>query len=279
MLGSVFSPYYAWRRARARHHLDPLDHCALNVALYGRTKRWAMTERGRRALHQERDRLVIGPSQVRWDGGALLIDIDEIGAPIPRRIRGQVRVEPRAINPESFALDAAGHHSWWPIAPLARVEVELNQPRLSWSGSGYLDSNRGDEPLEDAFQRWNWSRAKVAEEAVILYDVTARPGGRDTALALRINQQGQVERFELPPRQGLPQSPVWRVARGTQCEPGAEARVVETLEDTPFYARSVVETQLLGQRATCVHESLCLDRFSSAWVRVLLPFRMPRVGR
>ena len=31
-IGSVFSPYYAWRAARRG---DPLDHCALNVALYG----------------------------------------------------------------------------------------------------------------------------------------------------------------------------------------------------------------------------------------------------
>ena len=30
-VGSVFSPYYAWRGRR-----DPLDHCAINVALYGR---------------------------------------------------------------------------------------------------------------------------------------------------------------------------------------------------------------------------------------------------
>ena len=44
-LGSVFSPYYAW--ARRRGPSDPLRHCALNVALYGPRKRWAMTERAR----------------------------------------------------------------------------------------------------------------------------------------------------------------------------------------------------------------------------------------
>ena len=32
-IGSVFSPYYAW--ARRRGPADPLNHCALNVALYG----------------------------------------------------------------------------------------------------------------------------------------------------------------------------------------------------------------------------------------------------
>ena len=50
----------------------------------------------------------------------------------------------------------------------------------------------------------------------------------------------------------------------------------ETLEDSPFYARSVVSASLLGERADAVHESLSLDRFRAGWVRLLLPFRMPR---
>jgi carotenoid 1,2-hydratase len=28
-----------------------------------------------------------------------------------------------------------------------------------------------------------------------------------------------------------------------------------------------------------MHESLSLDRFRSAWVQLLLPFRMPRIAR
>jgi carotenoid 1,2-hydratase len=47
LIGSVFSPYYAW--ARRRGPTDPEHFCALNVALYGVDKGWAMTERGDRA--------------------------------------------------------------------------------------------------------------------------------------------------------------------------------------------------------------------------------------
>ncbi|MFX8883411.1 hypothetical protein ABTM86_19650, partial [Acinetobacter baumannii] len=48
-VGSVFSPYYALARRRGRG--DPLNHCALNVAVYGNgTKHWAMTERRRGAI-------------------------------------------------------------------------------------------------------------------------------------------------------------------------------------------------------------------------------------
>jgi carotenoid 1,2-hydratase len=276
MVGSVFSPYYAWSRRRGNP--DPLDHCALNVALYGKAgKRWTMTERGRKGLRREAARLDIGPSHLTWDGTALTIDVDEITAPIPSRVRGRIRVIPAAVNPRDFKLDLAGRHTWWPIAPISRVEVDLDRPALRWSGPGYLDSNRGEEPLEDAFECWDWSRANTLKGTTMLYDVTARHG-TGASLALRFNASGEVEEFPPPPRVRLPTTGVWRIKRGTQCEPGHRARVVETLEDTPFYARSLVETRLLGETATCVHESLSLDRFASAWVQMLLPFRMPRVA-
>jgi carotenoid 1,2-hydratase len=276
MVGSVFSPYYAWSRRRGEP--DPLDHCALNVALYGKAgKRWTMTERGRKGLRQAAGRLDIGPSHLNWDGKELTIDVNEITAPIPSRVRGRIRVIPAAVNRREFTLDPAGLHVWWPIAPISRVEVELERPDLRWSGHGYLDSNRGEEPLENAFQCWDWSRANTPKGTTMLYDVTARHG-TGASLALRFNPSGEVEEFTPPPRVRLPTTGIWRIRRGTQCEPGHQARVVETLEDTPFYARSLVETRLLGESATCVHESLSLDRFASGWVQMLLPFRMPRVS-
>jgi carotenoid 1,2-hydratase len=38
----------------------------------------------------------------------------------------------------------------------------------------------------------------------------------------------------------------------------------------------VIETRLLGRQAVAMHESLSVDRFDTAWVRALLPWRMPR---
>ena len=52
--------------------------------------------------------------------------------------------------------------------------------------------------------------------------------------------------------------------------------VRQTLEDTPFYSRSVIETGLFGEQVTAVHESLSLDRFQAPWVQAMLPFRIPR---
>ena len=62
-VGSVFSPYYA--RARRRGPADPEHHVALNVALYGATRRWTMTERGRASLQRTATSLRIGPSAMR----------------------------------------------------------------------------------------------------------------------------------------------------------------------------------------------------------------------
>lgn len=275
LIGSVFSPYYAAMRRRGT--ADPLHHLSLNVAIYGEGKRWSMTERGRGSLQRDNTRLQIGPSSLEWDGNCLVIHIDEVTVPIPKRIRGTVRVYPSAMLETPYPLDAAGRHRWEPLAPCARVEVDLKRPSLRWSGHGYLDSNHGDEPLEKAFQRWDWSRTALKNGAAVLYDVTGRDGP-GAVLGLRFDPAGNVEHFEAPPRVTLP-STLWRVKRETRVDPQTSARVVQTLEDTPFYARSVIETNLLGERATAMHESLCLDRFNSRWVQMLLPFRIPRALR
>lgn len=273
MLGSVFSPYYA--SARRRGPADPLNYCALNVALYGpRSKHWAMTERGRGAIERSESSLTFGPSRVRWDGRVLDFSIDEITVPLPGRLRGRVQVQPQRMNRQSFALDGAGRHRWWPIAPHARFEVEFERPGMAWSGSGYVDSNFGQCPLERSFDGWHWSRAGLKDDATaILYDVTDLEG-KLRSLALRVDHGGRVSTFSLPPLSVLPGTG-WRIDRRTRCEQG-QARVQRTLEDTPFYARSLVETELLGEKVLSVHESLSLQRFDSRWVQWMLPFRMPR---
>lgn len=280
-VGSVFSPYYAW--ARRRGEADPANHCALNVALYGAggtgPRRWTLTERGRRALGQTAERLVLGPSALSWEGGTLVVEIDERAAPLPYRVRGRVRLYPLAITARDFVLDGAfglGRHRWWPIAPRARMEVEMESPRLTWSGAGYFDMNAGSEPLERGFHSWDWSRADEAGASLILYD-TRGPAGEAHSLALRIDDRGTVEDLEAPPRSPLPKTAIWRIPRGTRSDREAPAQIAQTLEDTPFYARSVVRSRVQGRPVTAMHESLCLGRFASPWVQVLLPFRMPRV--
>ena len=235
-----------------------------------------MTERGRGQLQRSARELVIGPSRVEWDGSALTFHIDERGAPLPKRIRGVVRVQPRALTQGPITLDPAGRHRWWPIAPEARVEVALEQPALRWSGAGYLDSNSGDEPLAAGFREWDWSRSKLRQGSAVLYDMTFADGAR-RALALRFDGNGDSEAFEPPPSARLPSTFWWRIPRAIQSEANGTTKVLETLEDTPFYARSTVRAHLLGEPVTAFHESLALTRFETRWVQMLLPFRMPRI--
>ena len=271
----MFSPYYAWARRR-RPQADPAQHCAVNIALYGPGRgRWAMTERGGSALQRDARTLRIGPSQLHWDGQMLAIDLEEFCFPLPGRIRGEIRVHPQALASQSWTLDAARRHRWRPIAPSARVELRLSQPALRWSGHGYLDSNAGETALEQDLRTWDWSRSRRGAETAVIYDVRARSGA-GTGLALRFDHHGQAEPIDTPPRLALPRTG-WRIARETRAE-GVEGRVLRTLEDTPFYARSIIESRLLGETLTGVHESLDLDRFRLGLVQAMLPFRMPRRG-
>ena len=233
-----------------------------------------MTERGRAVLARDADSLAIGPSALRWEQDTLVFDIDEVTAPWPSRLRGQVRVHPLALVEQSFALDPRGRHCWQPVAPRARIEVALDRPGLRWSGEGYLDTNHGSEPLEDGFVNWDWSRAHLRDHTTVLYD-GARRDGSNFALALKITADGTVDTVEAPPPAWLPMTR-WRMPRATRADAGAVTTVRKTWEDSPFYARAALDTQLYGERVVAVHESLSLDRFASPIVRLMLPFRMPR---
>ncbi len=271
-IGSVFSPYYAWSGRS-----DPYNHCAINLALYGpRGARWAMTERGRSDLTADETSLKIGPSSLTWDGDALTIDIAEYGMPVPVPVRGQIRLRPRAVNPAVFQIDSAGAHTWRPIAPSADVEVRFTSPGLRWKGEAYFDTNRGNAPLEDAFRYWDWSRVQAKDgRSAILYNTVER-SGTERGLSLLFRPDGTYETFDPPPKATLAPTPIFRVQRTTRAGSGTAVRLGRTLEDAPFYSRSVIESDLLGEPAAGVHESFDGDRLAMGLVKLMLPFRMPR---
>ncbi|MFX8477687.1 hypothetical protein ABTL82_19675, partial [Acinetobacter baumannii] len=69
-IGNVFSPYYAF--ARRTRPADPINHCAINVAIYrSGGNRWAMTERPREAVSRTIDTFAVGPSNLSWNGSSL----------------------------------------------------------------------------------------------------------------------------------------------------------------------------------------------------------------
>lgn len=236
-----------------------------------------MTERGRGHVHRDANAFAVGPSRLEWSGQSLAVEIDERCSPWPRRVRGRVRLHPEGLTPFRTALDAAGRHRWRPIAPCARVEVDLPQPGLRWQGNAYLDSNEGDEPIDAAFVRWDWLRAPLADgRCAVLYDVQPRQG-EPRLIGARFARDGGVEPFALDRRQRLPATRWWRVDRRLPME-SSPAVVRRTLEDTPFYARSLLRMSLGGETVDAVHETLDVTRLTSPAVQRLLPWRMPRVA-
>ena len=232
-----------------------------------------MTERGHRDLDRGARHFRVGPSEMRWEDGVLSVEFDERAVPLPVRLRGRLRLVPHAVNRAPHAI-AAGH-DWRPVAPTGDVEVEVPGLGISWRGHGYHDTNRGVEGLEHGFRRWDWSRyGRPGGGATILYDVESRREEPRT-IALRFARDGSAETFEAPPRQPLRRG-LWGMKRAVQCDEGSTPRITGVLEDAPFYTRAKVASRLMGEDVTGVHESLDGDRFGSAWVKGLLPFRMPR---
>ena len=274
-IGSVFSPYYAL--ARRFGPADPLHFCALNIAVYGRPARWAMTERGRGDITLTRDRFRIGPSEMMWEDGALKVRINERTMPDQRRLVGDLVLRPVVMVDHQEILDAHARHRWRPFAPLSRVELNLRRPDLRWSGTGYFDSNAGSEPLEAGFSDWSWSRGTDGESTIVLYDATCRDGSRFER-ALRFDAAGQAHIAAQPAIARLPRG-LWGVARPTRADAGTTPRLIRRLEDAPFYTRSEIRSQINGQALHGVHESLDLNRFRHPIVQMMLPFRMPRIAR
>ncbi len=247
----------------------------MNVALYSPgANRWAMTERNEGALDRVAEAITIGPSMMMWDGTSLIVQFSETCAPIPRKIKGTVRITPEALAMQCFALDAQGKHRWTPISPRARVEVRLEEPGLGWTGTGYVDSNAGDAPLEEGFSHWNWSRAHGANETSVFYEGARRDGTRFD-LTLRFDKTGRAVEVQPPPVAILP-STRWRVPRITHGDAGCTAAITRSWEDAPFYSRTALVTKLYGETVSTVHESLSLDRLRSPFVRFMIPFRNPR---
>lgn len=270
-IGSVFSPYYY--RAKQRGSAVARNFCAINVASYGAgVNAWAMTERNAAQLQTTANTMRVGRSQIVAHDDNIDIAIDERTMPWMRRLQGQVQLYSTTASDQVFFLDAAKRHQWQPIAPVSRIEVDLQHPKVRWTGDAYIDTNFGERPLEDDFKHWHWSSVRSANGSRIFYDIT-ETSGRHHGIALSADTDNRVSAISAPQSAALQKSR-WGIHRESQH--GANTRVIRSLEDAPFYSRSLLAVND-GQGETAMHESLSMDRFRQTWVRTLLPFRMPRI--
>ncbi|MFD1509859.1 carotenoid 1,2-hydratase [Lacimonas salitolerans] len=269
-IGSVFSPWYAWSGRR-----DPANHCCINVATYGPGGRFTMTDRGRAALRTDDGALSVGPSEMRWVDGKLVITVNEWGAlPMVTPVRGTITLTPQAITRVELPLTPDGAHVWRPFAPVATVDVALEATGWQWQGHGYFDANFGTRALEQNFDFWTWGRFPVTDGATCFYDAT-RVDGTRLAQAVHFDHAGQAIEITPPPLQRVNPS-LWRVHRETRGDAGCAPRQVMNMLDAPFYSRSMVRTVLDGEATIGVHEALDLRRFRAPLLKPMLAVRVPR---
>ena len=250
-----------------------MNYCVFNAALYGPTSRWSMTHYPRASVERSPHHIALGQNQLRWSNDSLRVDLHDRTAPLRRRFDGQITLHPEHVFSRPVALDRAGAHRWYPTAPLSRAEVVLSRPNLRFTGSAYHDANAGDLALEKTFRSWNWSRTPLGESARILYDVVERDAS-GAQWGAKFYKNGTVEATDPSKKINLPTTGGWRIPRQTRAEKTDQISVAQTLEDTPFYSRSLLDVTSGGVRSHAIHESVLFDRFRHPMVQCLLPFRM-----
>lgn len=271
----MFSPGYA------RTGGDPRRFLALNVALYdlaGGPPTWIFAEHDGRHLPSSPDALAVGDSLLERSGDGLTLRFDEHTTPFPRvarprRLQGTVRLRGDLTGAAPpVVLDDQGSHRWWPVQPCADLEVDVPALGLRWRGLGYHDANAGDRPLAASFRRWSWGRFHHGASTLVTYDTEPLVGPpRSVALRLDRGQReilpGFASRSLSTGRWGIP-------VVAPHDHGAARPRLVQALEDSPFYGRHLVETTLCGERLRGITETLSVERFAAPWVRFLLPFRI-----
>jgi carotenoid 1,2-hydratase len=239
-----------------------------------------MTERGAGQVERSAHHFKIGPSQLTWRGGQLVIELNELSLPTIQGVKGQIVLTPLGLSNQLWPLSGSHEHWWGPLATNNKIELKLEQPSLNWRGTAYWDYNEGSRPINDPaceYASWDWTRATFANgSSQVVYDVRAANGQALAPLILDFDISGkavpvnQAVRFQPLPKTG------WRIKRRCPVNTSEAATVMHTLEDTPFYCRDVVSTVLNNQAVVAMHESLDVARLSSTLVQGMLPFKMPR---
>ncbi|MFY0563918.1 carotenoid 1,2-hydratase [Archangium lansingense] len=269
MVGSLFSPRYS---VGARRGALPLEHCAVNFALYHRStrRRWVLSEYPRAAVQvqQEGRVLHIGRSVLEYGlDGTVRMEVDERCAPFGGAVRARLVLEPQAAAAEEVQLVPELPHFWRVLAPRAKARLEVFSEGVASEGIGYHDSNHGAELLGARLPGWHWARVHGPEETVVDYHL---PGGvaplRVTAGVLGT----KAERRPLLAEARDTRLTGWGLRVPAQLYAGNQAvGEPRLLESSPFYAR--VEARRDG--LDVMGEVADFRRFHSPLIRWMAHFR------
>ena len=286
-VGSVFSPAYRKARQQDRVPARAENHAAVNLAIYGEDRRsssWVFSEY-KDSLERSADGLGLGRNSIEWQGDELVIRIDDQRPWSQGRVQGEIRVQARRRFAPCIDLAGNGEHEWFPVSPASPATVRMSKPGLSFEGTAYHDVNRGTRALERDFVEWDWSRltpgthgTPSSTSGVITYDVVTRDQP-DThhRRAFAFDDDHGLRKVDTAGTKLLDGGRAfWGVSRRPVGDEGSLPQHRRTLEDSPFYTRSLISTTMHGRPYHGVHESLRLDRFVEPVVQCMLPFRIRR---
>jgi len=260
MVGSVFSARYA-----ARRDARPLQHCAVNFALYrhGVRQSWVLSEYAGaasdgRSLHIGNSRLCYQPD------GSVDFFVRARGAPFGSLTKAALTLRPDGPGLPHQALVPGLSHRWAPVVPRARATLRLPLLGEVLEGVGYHDSNAGDVPLGTDLPGWNWARVHTQAATYVHYQLA-------DAQALVLSATEAEAHLD---RQPASPGPAVRTGWGLSVPSALQAGPVRLvaprlLESSPFYARleaSHQDDHALGEVAD-------FRRFRSPLIRWMAHFR------
>jgi carotenoid 1,2-hydratase len=269
MVGSLFSPRYS---AGVKRGALPLEHCAVNFALYhrGTRRRWVLSEYPRTAVQVQRGggALHIGRSRLEYGlDGTVRMEVDERCAPFGGEVRARLVLEPQVTAAEEVQLVPGLPHFWRALAPRAKARLEVFSEGVVAEGIGYHDSNHGAELLGGRLPGWHWARVHGPEETVVDYHL---PG---TVAPLRVTAGALGTKSERRPLLAEARDTSltgWGLRVPARLYAGNQAvGEPRLLESSPFYAR--VEARRGG--LDVMGEVADFRRFHSPFIRWMAHFR------
>nr|WP_239015011.1 carotenoid 1,2-hydratase [Archangium violaceum] len=267
MVGSLFSPRYS---ARVKRGALPLEHCAVNFALYHRgvRRRWVLSEYPQASVLRQGRELRIGRSRLEYaPDGMVRMEVDERCAPLGGAVRARLVLEPQVPAAEELQLVPGLPHFWRVLAPRAKARLDVLSEGVSVEGIGYHDGNHGAELLGARLPGWHWARVHGPEETVVDYHL---PGGvaplRVTAGALGTKSERRPLLSEARPTSLTG----WGLRVPARLYSGnTVVGAPRLLESSPFYARMEARREGLD----VMGEVADFRRFHSPFIRWMAHFR------
>jgi len=264
MLGSVFSPRYS---VGAHRGALPLQHSAVNFALYHKGARWmwVLTEYPHAELNTARE-LKIGRSTWTYDvNGHVRIRIEDQTFKGGLPARAEIDLIPESPDYVDIQLVEGQPHWWRPLAARARATLRVPTHELEVEGRAYHDGNHGEELLGTGVPSWRWTRLHEKDKTRVIYE----PPEGDAVYLHASDGEIRMQRAAGPTVEMTRSSWGLAVPKSLDGYAGTSLPAPQLLESSPFYARLEAE----GHGVHAMSEVANFQRFHSPYIRWMANYR------